>query len=151
VTLEVIRTRVHPEDLTLLEKMVEQARNGGNDFEWQYRLVMPDHSVKYLHAVAHAIRDQDGQLEYISAVQDVTARWLSEQALDHARSELAHVANVTSLGTLAAAIARSISRCRASSPTRAPVCGCWTPILQTSTARAKRRGARVATAIVRPT
>ena len=28
ITFEVIRTRVHPEDLTLYEKMVEQARNG---------------------------------------------------------------------------------------------------------------------------
>ena len=61
VTLELIRTRVHPEDLTLYEKMVAQARNGGDDFEWQYRLLMPDHSIKYLHAVAHATRDQDGR------------------------------------------------------------------------------------------
>ena len=88
VTLEMIRTRVHPEDVSLLEKMkmVDQARGGGNDFEWQYRLMMPDHSIKYLHAVAHATRDQDGQLEYIAAVQDVTARRLSEEALDKAQS-----------------------------------------------------------------
>jgi PAS domain-containing protein len=39
VTRELIRTRVHPEDISLLEKMkmvVDQAQ-GGNDFEWQYR------------------------------------------------------------------------------------------------------------------
>ena len=59
---------------------------------------MPDRSVKYLHVVAHATRDQDGQLEYIGAVQDVTQRRLSEEALGKARSELAHVARVTSLG-----------------------------------------------------
>ena len=46
VTLDVIRTRVHPEDLTLLEKMMEKAREGRNDFEWQYRLLMPDRSIK---------------------------------------------------------------------------------------------------------
>jgi PAS domain S-box-containing protein len=74
VTLELIRTRVHPEDLTLLEKMIEQAPNGMNDFEWQYRLIMPDQSIKYLHAIAHALRGRDKQLEYIAAVQDVTAR-----------------------------------------------------------------------------
>ena len=47
VTLELIRSRVHPEDVTLIEKMkmVDQARDGGNDFEWQYRLLMPDHSM----------------------------------------------------------------------------------------------------------
>jgi len=79
VTLELIRSRVHPEDLTLYEKMAEQARNGGTDFEWQYRLMMPDHSIKYLHAVVHATRDRAGQLEYIAAIQDVTARRISEE------------------------------------------------------------------------
>ena len=87
VTLELIRTRVHPEDISLLEKMkmVDQARGGSSDFEWQYRLLMPDHSIKYLHAVAHATRDQDGQLEYIAAVQDVTERRMSEEALGKAQ------------------------------------------------------------------
>src|SRR3954465_12537509 len=41
VTLDLIRTRVHPDDLTLYEKMVEEAPRGGKDFEWQYRLRMP--------------------------------------------------------------------------------------------------------------
>jgi PAS domain-containing protein len=57
ITLDLIRTRVHPEDLTLYEKMVEQAQNGADDFEWQYRLLMPDQSIKYLHAVARATRE----------------------------------------------------------------------------------------------
>jgi PAS domain S-box-containing protein len=122
VTLELIRTRVHPEDLTLLEKMIEQARNGDNDFEWQYRLLMPDHSIKYLHAVVHRTRDQHGQLEYIAAVQDVTARRLSEQALDRARSELAHVARVMSLGALTASIAHEVSQPLAGIITNAGTC-----------------------------
>ena len=110
LTLDLIRPRVHPEDLTLYEKMVEQARNGEDDFEWQYRLLMPDRSIKYLHAVARATRDQHDQLEYIAAIQDVTARRLSEEARDKAQSELAHVARVMSLGTLAASIAHEINQ-----------------------------------------
>jgi PAS domain S-box-containing protein len=110
VTLELIRSRVHPEDHTLLERMIEQARDGMNDFEWQYRLLMPDGSTKYLLAVAHATRDQDGQLEYIAAVQDVTARRMSEQALAKARSELANVARATSLGVLTASIAHEVNQ-----------------------------------------
>jgi PAS domain S-box-containing protein len=110
VTLELIRTRVHPEDLTLYEKMVEQARNGGDDIEWQYRLMMPDHSIKYLHAVARATRDRDGGLEYIAAVQDVTERWRSEEALGNLRSELAHVSRVATLGALTASIAHEINQ-----------------------------------------
>ena len=112
VTVELIRTRVHPEDVSLLEKMkmVHQAGGGANHFEWQYRLMMPDRSIKYLHAVAHATRDEDGQLEYIAAVQDVTARRLSEEALDKARAQLAHVARVTSLGVLTASIAHELNQ-----------------------------------------
>lgn len=110
VTLELIRTRVHPEDLSVLERMVDEAQGDANDFEWQYRLLMPDHSIKYLHAVAHATQDQNGQLEYIAAVQDVTARRLSEEALDRARAQLTHVARVTSLGVLTASIAHELNQ-----------------------------------------
>ncbi len=124
VTLERIRTRVHPGDLSVLEKMkmVGQARGGGHDFEWQYRLIMPDHSIKYLHAVAHAIRDRDGQLEYIAAVQDVTARRMSEEALAEARSELAKVARVTSLGVLTASIAHEVNQPLSGIITNASTC-----------------------------
>ncbi len=122
VTLELIRTRVHPEDLTLYEKMVEQARNGGDDFEWQYRLLMPDHSIKYLHAVARAARDQDGELEYIAAVQDVTERRRSEEALGLLRSELAHVARVATLGTLTASIAHEVNQPLSGIITNASTC-----------------------------
>jgi len=110
VTSELIRTRVHPDDLTLYEKMIGQARNGSHDFEWQYRLLMPDHSIKYLQAVAHATRDQTGELEYIAVVQDVTARHLSEEAVDKARTDLAHVARVMSLGSLTASIAHELNQ-----------------------------------------
>jgi PAS domain S-box-containing protein len=122
VTLELIRTRVHPDDLTLYEKMVEEAPRGGKDFEWQYRLLMPDRSIKYLQAVARAIRDQDGHLEYIAAIQDVTGRRLSEEARDKARSELAQVARAMSLGTLAASIAHEINQPLAGIVTNASTC-----------------------------
>ncbi|HMG73298.1 MAG TPA: PAS domain-containing protein [Pyrinomonadaceae bacterium] len=122
ITLEVIRTRVHPEDLTLYEKMVEQARNGADDFEWQYRLLMPDQSIKYMHAVAQATRDSGGQLEYIAAVRDVTARRLSDEALDRARSELARVARVMSLGALTASIAHEVNQPLSGIITNASTC-----------------------------
>ena len=122
VTLEIIRTRVHPEDLTLYEKMLEQARNGANDFEWHYRLMMPDRSIKYLHAVARATRDQDGQLEYIASIQDVTERRVSEEARDKARSELAYFARVMSLGTMTASIAHELNQPLSGIVTNASTC-----------------------------
>ena len=122
VTLELMRTRIHPEDVAVLEKMVRAARDGSEDLEFQCRLVMPDHSIKYLHTVAHATRDQDGRLEYIAAVQDITARRLSEEALARARSELARVTRVTSLGVLTASIAHEVNQPLSGIVTNAGTC-----------------------------
>jgi signal transduction histidine kinase len=110
VTFELIGSRVHPEDMPLLRDMIERARSEANDFEYEHRLQMPDNSVKHLHLVAHATRGRDGRLEYIGAVQDVTERWLSEEALAKARSDLAHVARVTSLGALTASSAHEVNQ-----------------------------------------
>src|ERR1039458_8457912 len=122
ITLERIRSLVHPEDVKLLDKTIDGARSNGDDFECQYRFLTPDHSVKYLHVVARATRDQDGQLEYIGAVQDVTARRLSEEALDKAGSELVHVARVMSLGTLTASIAHELNQPLSGIITNASTC-----------------------------
>jgi C4-dicarboxylate-specific signal transduction histidine kinase len=46
----------------------------------------------------------------VERVQDVTQRRHTEQALDRVRSELAHVARVTSLGALAASIAHEVNQ-----------------------------------------
>ena len=110
VTFELIGTRVYPEDLPSLNDMIDWARSAGSNFEYDHRLQMPDGSVKYLHMVAHATRDQDDRLEYIGAIQDVTQRRLSDEALGLARSELAHVARVTTLGALTASIAHEVNQ-----------------------------------------
>jgi signal transduction histidine kinase len=122
ITLDVIRSRVHPEDISLYESMKGSVRREVDDFEWQYRLLMPDGSIKYMQAVAHATRDQNGQLEYIAAVRDVTARRLSDEALDKARSELAHVARAMSLGALTASIAHEVNQPLSGIITNASTC-----------------------------
>jgi len=94
----------------MLGDMIDRARNRGGDFEYEHRLQMPNGSVKYLHLVAHGTRDEDGRLEYIGACQDITQRRLSEEALIKARSDLAHVARVTSLGALTASIAHEVNQ-----------------------------------------
>ncbi len=122
VTLELIATRVHPEDLTLLQDMIERASSAASDFQYEHRVLMPDHSVKYLHMIAHVTRNEDGELEYIGAVQDVTNRRLSEEALGKARSEVAHVARVMSLGALTASIAHEVNQPLSGIITNASTC-----------------------------
>ena len=122
VTLELIGSRTHSEDIPLLHDIIERARGAGTDFECEYRLQMPDESIKYLHMVARGTRDEDGRLEYIGAVQDVTARRLSEQALGKAQSELAHVARATALSALTASIAHEVNQPLSGIITNASTC-----------------------------
>jgi signal transduction histidine kinase len=122
VTLEMIGSRVYPEDLALLGDMLERARNAAVDFEYEHRLLMPDGSVKYIHLVGHATRDGKDRLEYIGAAQDVTQNRLAQDALSKARSELAHVARITSLGALTASIAHEVNQPLSGIVTNANTC-----------------------------
>ena len=122
VTIERIKGRIHPEDVPMLNERIERARAGGADFEYQDRLLMPNGSVKYVNAIAHGSRDGEGRLEYIGAVQDVTQRRSSEEALGRARSELAQVARVTSLGMLTASIAHEVNQPLSGIITNASTC-----------------------------
>jgi len=122
VTLELIGSRVHPEDIPLLNDMIARARGIGSDFEYEHRLQMPDHSVKHVHLVGHGRRDRDGRLVYIGAAQDVTEHRLSEETLGKVRSELAHMARVTSLGALTASIAHEVNQPLSGIVTNASTC-----------------------------
>jgi len=81
-TLELILRRVHPEDVPSVKETVERASQDGKDFDHEYRLVMPDSSVKYVHVVAHALRDESENVEFVGAVMDVTS---AKEAEDRTR------------------------------------------------------------------
>src|SRR2546426_2235115 len=71
-TVESVLQRVHPEDAALVKQTIERASQNGKDFDFEHRLLMPDGSVKYVHVVTHAGRDELGGLEFVGAVMDVT-------------------------------------------------------------------------------
>jgi C4-dicarboxylate-specific signal transduction histidine kinase len=83
---------------------------------------MPDRSVKHVHVVAQGVRDRNGRLEIIGAIQDVTQQRHSEEALGTLRSELAHVARVQSLGALTASIAHEVNQPLSGIITNASTC-----------------------------
>jgi len=118
VTFELIGTRIHPEDLLVFQEHIERCRQDRSDVQIELRLQMPDGAVKYVHVVAH-IR---GGHEYIGAVQDVTERRASEGALSKARSDLAHVSRVTSLGAMTASIAHEVNQPLSGIVTNASTC-----------------------------
>jgi CheY-like chemotaxis protein len=72
-TVELILQRVHPEDAALVQQTIDRAVQEGKDFHHEYRLVMPDGSVKHVHVVARTVSDESGAMEFAGAVMDVTA------------------------------------------------------------------------------
>jgi len=85
-TMELVLQRVHSEDAALVTQTIERASQDGKDFDFEHRLLMPDGAVKYVHVVAHAERDESGEIEFAGAVMDVSDRKRAEEALR--RSEL---------------------------------------------------------------
>jgi PAS domain S-box-containing protein len=72
-TLELVLQRTHPEDRDRLQETLDRAPSGETNFDIEYRLLMPDGAVKYLHVIARALRDPSGNLEFVGAVTDVTS------------------------------------------------------------------------------
>lgn len=122
LTFELLTSRVHPEDLPLFMNHVERARRDAGDLDFEYRLRMPDGSTKHVHVVAHPTCDGAGQWEFIGAIQDVTSHCRSAEALSKVRSELAHVARVSSLGVLTASIAHEVNQPLSGIVTNANTC-----------------------------
>jgi len=56
-TVELIVERTHPEDRAAVQKTIDLASSEGKDFDQEHRLLMPDGSVKYIHALARAVKD----------------------------------------------------------------------------------------------
>jgi C4-dicarboxylate-specific signal transduction histidine kinase len=143
VTIERIGTRIHPEDIPLFNEKIQSARNGHNDLEYEIRLRMPVGSLKYIRTNAQLIRDRDGRMECIGVLQDVTQRRLSEEALNKARSELAQVSRMTSLGALTASIAHEITQPLAAIVTNADSCLQWLAKQQPNLERARKAAERI--------
>ena len=109
-TLERLFQRVHPEDIARVQEALDRGVQTATDLDFEHRFLMPDGSVKHVHVVAQAVRDEKGNLEYVGAVMDVTEQRRAEDALHHAQADLAHVSRVTTMGELVASIAHEVNQ-----------------------------------------
>ncbi len=125
VTVDMVLQRTHPEDRALVQQTLDHASSDGKDLDYEHRLLMPDGSVKHVHVVAHAVRDQADQLEFIGALMDVTAAKRAEEELLKAQTELAHTTRVTTLGELTASIAHEVNQPLAAVVSNAAACLRW--------------------------
>src|SRR5216683_264784 len=90
-TPDLILQRVHPEDVDLLKSVLERAGQGGSDFDFEHRLLMPDGSIKHLRDLAHSVRDEAGNEEIVGAILDITERKAAEEAIREQEAELRQI------------------------------------------------------------
>ncbi|MCP2125720.1 UNVERIFIED_ORG: PAS domain S-box-containing protein [Bradyrhizobium japonicum] len=88
-TLNFAFQRIHPEDRDIVRGTLDRAYRLAEDFDHEYRLLMPDGSIKYLHSVARAVRHPSGRIEFVGAVTDVTIAKEAEQRLRRSEAYLA--------------------------------------------------------------
>ena len=89
-TIKQLLQRVHPEDVSMLKQTFDRAREG-TDLNFEHRFLMPDGSIKYVHVVSRAIQDEKGNLEYIGAVTDITARKMADEKMRQDARELRQI------------------------------------------------------------
>jgi formate hydrogenlyase transcriptional activator len=89
--VEAILKRVHPDDKAMVQGQISHATSQGKDCNLEYRLLLPDDSVKYVHVVAHAMKGKAGNFEFVGAVTDITERKAAEESIRRQEAELRQI------------------------------------------------------------
>jgi PAS domain S-box-containing protein len=110
-SLSLFWERIHVDDRARLQQVFEKAVRENGDFDTEFRVVLPDGSVRFIASVSHAVTNSSGRIcELMGTSMDITERKLAEDALQQTQAQLAHVARVASMGELTASIAHEVSQ-----------------------------------------
>jgi PAS domain S-box-containing protein len=118
--------RVHPEDRAKWRGAIDRAINKKGDYEVEFRILLPDGTVKYIHTVGHPVLNASGDLvQFVGSSMDISASKRAEEALRQAQADLARVNRVTTMGELTASLAHELNQPIAAAVTNANTCLRW--------------------------
>lgn len=102
---------IHPDDRAGFQQKLGAALLEKRDFEADFRIVLGDGAMKYIHTIGHPMLDRAGNItELVGTAVDVTERRQAENALREAQANLARVTRVTTMGELTASIAHEVNQ-----------------------------------------
>ena len=94
--------RIYPEDLDKVLQAFDRAINGKVDAGVEYRIVLPDGSLKYAQSIGHPILNADEEVvEVVGTTVDITERKGAEEALRRAEGYLVEAQRLTHTGAWA--------------------------------------------------
>src|SRR5882757_9986749 len=110
--------RIHPDDRDRVWEEVQEALRQKRDFSSEFRILLPDGTIKYLEASTyHEFSSSGALVEAVSTQIDVTERKRaeaevrdSERRYREAQTELAHANRVAAMGQLSASIAHEVNQ-----------------------------------------
>jgi len=75
------RQRTHPEDRAKWQGAIDRAIAEKSEYEAEFRILLPDGSVKHIHTVGHPVLNASGDLvQFVGSSTDITERKRAEQA-----------------------------------------------------------------------
>jgi PAS domain S-box-containing protein len=81
-TMETLLARVHPEDRAWMRARVLEGARGGAEHVLEYRLLLPDGTVKYIRSLRQTVLNASGEaMEVLGTAMDITERKRAEEAL----------------------------------------------------------------------
>src|SRR5262249_31653997 len=111
-TREDMWQRIHPDDRDRVWEIVQGAVHEEKDFTAEFRILLPDGTVKHLEGASHHVFSSPGSLvEVFTTTVDVTERRLAEdehEKLRQLESDIAHINRVSMMGELAASLSHEI-------------------------------------------
>jgi transcriptional regulator with PAS, ATPase and Fis domain len=81
-------SRIHEDDRSFVQLTIENAVHYKEDFNFEYRIVIPGGKGKYARSIGHVSVNSDGQLEFVGSVVDVTEHHLAQESLQNAFEEI---------------------------------------------------------------
>ncbi|MEW6490711.1 MAG: PAS domain S-box protein, partial [Thermodesulfobacteriota bacterium] len=88
-TLEAVLARVHPDDRDGLVAAVRRSAGSGRDMEHEYRIVLPNGTVRTLRSAAQVVPDAAGRpAKLVGALLDVTAQRQAEALIRESERRL---------------------------------------------------------------
>jgi PAS domain S-box-containing protein len=146
-TREEYLERVHPEDRLKWTGITERAIMEKADYDHEFRILLPNGIVKWIHTVGHPVVSNAGDLEqFIGSSTDITERKSAEQEREKLRqleADLAHINRVSTLGEMAASLAHEIKQPIAAAITSANSCVEWLAHEPPNLDRARTAAARI--------
>jgi len=95
-TAEFFFGRIHPEDRPIEAQTFERASLAKTGFESDYRIVLPDGSIKHVHNVGHPVLNESGEItEFVGTVIDITERRHAEAVIREQEAELRQMLDFT--------------------------------------------------------